>query len=93
MNKVFSLATIFAFALIIGATAPVGITYSDGLQLRDNAAAAAGHKEMKDKGEKHMKDKKEKMSGKKMSEEKKGMGMGKGKGAEMKDKMKDKMKK
>jgi hypothetical protein len=58
MNKVFSLATIFAFALIIGATAPVGITYSDGLQLRDNAAAAAGHKEMKDKGEKHMKDKK-----------------------------------
>lgn len=35
-----------------------------------------------------MKDKKEKMSGKKMSEEKKGMGMGKGKGAEMKDKMK-----
>jgi hypothetical protein len=38
-----------------------------------------------------MKVKKEKMSGKKMSEEKKGMGMGKG--AEIKDKMKDKMKK
>ncbi len=39
-----------------------------------------------------MKGKKDKMSGKEMSNMKKGKGMGKGKGAEMRDKMKKKTK-
>lgn len=88
MKKTLITATTFALMLVFGAVAPFGISYSDGVQLTDKAAAAGSHKQMKEKGKKHMKDKKAKMSDKK-----KGKGMGKGKGAEMKDKMKKKMKK
>lgn len=90
MKKTLLTAASFAFILALGATAPFGISYSDGIQVAEKFAAAASHKEMKEKGKKKMKDK---MSGKEMSDMKKGKGMGKGKGAEMKDKMKGKMKK
>jgi hypothetical protein len=93
MKKTLITATTFALMLAFSAAAPFGISFSDGVQLADKAAAAGAHKQMKEKGKKHMKDKKAKMSGKEMSDMKKGKGMGKGKGAEMKEKMKGKMKK
>lgn len=85
-------AASFAFVLAIGSAAPLGLSFSDGVQLTEQTAAAGAHKEMKDKGKKMMKGKKDKMSGKEMSNMKKGKGMGKGKGAEMRDKMKKKTK-
>jgi hypothetical protein len=49
MKNTLITATTFALMLVFGAVAPFGISYSDGVQLTDKAAAAGSHKQMKDK--------------------------------------------
>ena len=60
MKKTLIAATTFALMLVFSTAAPFGISYSDGIQLADKAAAAGSHKQMKDKKKKDKKGKKKK---------------------------------
>jgi len=88
MKKTFLLVASFTFILFVGTAAPFNVTFTDGIQLTEQTAAAGSHKERPNKDKRA----KGQNQGKPGAKPAKGKGMGKGKGAEMREKRKSKAK-